>query len=127
MLFVNSDRGVGSGGAVNWFLQRVTGAFLLLALLTHFWVLHFFPSHHGEITFNSVMERLQNPAWKAFDLLFLVCALYHALNGATLVVHDYVHRPGWRVFILGVLWLAATWFLILGTMTIMGLKTGGLG
>lgn len=115
------EKGIHSGGAFGWFFQRVTGAFLLIALLVHFWVLHFFGPAHGEITFDAVMARLQSPLWRGFDMLFLILGIYHGMNGILLVVNDYIRRAGLRMAVIGVLWVAALYFLIIGSMTILGL------
>jgi succinate dehydrogenase / fumarate reductase membrane anchor subunit len=119
------EHGINSGGAFQWFAQRISGAVLLLALLVHFWVLHFFPAEHGEITFRTVMERLNSPVWKTIDLLFLVCALYHGMNGLIMNVHDYVHHKQWRMAVIGTLWVVAIFYLILGSLTILGLTGRG--
>lgn len=117
------DRGTRSGGAFQWFAQRISGAALLIALLIHFWVLHFFPADpHGEITFDIVMQRLAHPLFKTVDLIFLVTAIYHGMNGLILVVHDYLHKPALRMFVVGSLWVVGIWFLILGSITILSLK-----
>jgi succinate dehydrogenase / fumarate reductase, membrane anchor subunit len=126
MIGKTANRGIKSGGAFNWFFQRISGAMLLLALLAHFWVLHFFPPAHGEITYDSVMQRLQHPAWKTIDLSFLIFGLYHGVNGVLIVVHDYIHREGLRLAIVASLWIAAIWLLVLGALTILGLPTGGI-
>jgi len=119
---IEREHGIDSGGAFQWFAQRISGAVLLIALLGHFWVLHFFPADpHGEITYQTVMLRLSNPLWRTFDLLFLVFGLYHGMNGLTLVIHDYVHAKGIRMTLIGVLWVAAIFFMIIGSMTILGL------
>ena len=123
---VRLDKGIYSGGSFNWFFQRISGAVLLFALLIHFWVLHFFPPDGGEITYKSVMIRLQHPAWKAIDLLFLVVGLYHGLNGLMIVINDYLHQPRLRMLVVGTLWVAVLWFLILGAMTILGLQGGNV-
>jgi len=119
-----SDRnqGVQSGGVFWWFFQRISGVFILIAILVHFWVLHFFPPDHGVITFDSVMMRLQNPFWKAFDMLFLVTALYHGLTGVMMVVQDYIRRDGLRIFTTALLWTGAVYLLIIGSMTILNLS-----
>ncbi len=119
------NKGAGSGGAFDWYLQRISGAILLLALIAHFWVLHFFPPQHGEITFESVMQRLQHPVWKGIDLLFLTAGIFHGMKGVLIVVNDYLHNPRWRMFIVGLVWTAALWFLLVGAMTILGLPGGG--
>ena len=121
----NRDRGLRSGGAFNWYFQRISGVVLLFTLLAHFWVLHFFPPEHGNITFETVMRRLNHPAWRTVDLTFLVLGLYHGLNGLIIVVHDYIHRPGLRMALVGALWVAAIWFGLIGSMTILGLAGRG--
>lgn len=123
---ISRDYGIHSGGAFAWFMQRITGVVLLLGLLAHFWVLHFFPAEHGEITFDTVMARLQHPLWRAADLLFLIAALYHGLNGIILVVQDYIRAARLRTFIVGALWVIAVFYLIVGSLTILGLKGGSL-
>lgn len=117
-----SNRGSKSGGVLNWFLQRVSGIFILFAILIHFWVLHFFPPDHGVITYESVMIRLGNPFWKAFDLLFLVTAIYHGLSGINIVFTDYIRHNGLRISLTGLIWSAALYLLILGSMTILNLS-----
>ncbi len=121
-----TNRGIRSGGAFAWFFQRISGAFLLIALLAHFWVIHFFPPAHGEITYHSVMLRLQHPLWKTIDLLFLILGLYHGMNGVMMVIHDYIHTNGLRILITAALWMAALWLLVFGSLTILGLPTGGM-
>ncbi len=113
--------GVRSGGAFNWFFQRITGAVLIITLLVHFWVLHFYGAEHGEITYETVMKRLQNPLWRSIDLLFLVVAIYHALNGLVLEIHDYIRAKGLRVALIGTLWIIAILYLIVGSLTIFNL------
>ena len=115
------NKGIQSGGAFWWFFQRISGAFLLFALLVHFWVMHFFPANDGVITFDSVMLRLQSPIWKGFDLLFLVFATYHALNGVMMVVNDYVKNDRWRVFLTGLGWVGSAYLIVLGTISIVSL------
>ena len=81
------------GRAINWYLQRITGAALLLLLIMHFWVEHFTASVRtsGEgLTFKIVQERFfHNPWFVAIDISFLFIALYHGLNGIRNIVLDF--------------------------------------
>ncbi len=120
------ERGIHSGGAFQWFFQRISGAVLLFALMGHFWVLHFFPPEHGQITYQTVMLRLNNPFWRTFDLIFLTFGLYHGMNGVVLIVHDYVRSKGWRMALVGTLWVVAVFYMIIGSMTILGLAGKGV-
>jgi succinate dehydrogenase / fumarate reductase membrane anchor subunit len=121
------ERGIGSGGAFAWFFQRITGVFLVIALLAHFWVLHY--SNSGEVTFAMVAQRLATPLWKTIDLTFLVMAIIHGFYGFLMVTRDYVHNNNLRLFLVSLVWVIGIVFGVLGTLTIIGFKApmgGGL-
>ena len=68
--------------ALNWYLQRITGAALLVLLIMHFWVTHFTAEVRTPtgLTFEVVQRRFfHNPWFVAIDITFLFIALYHAL------------------------------------------------
>jgi succinate dehydrogenase / fumarate reductase membrane anchor subunit len=77
--------------ALQWYLQRITGALLLILLAAHFWVEHFAsaPLRRGELTYEIVAARLSNPVWQAIDIAFLLVALFHGLSGLRNIVLDY--------------------------------------
>lgn len=99
--------------ALDWYLQRITGGLLLVLLAAHFWVEHFMsaPVRHGQLTYEVVVARLSNPAWRIVDIAFLLVALYHGLNGVRNIVLDY-GPPGRRavaamnltLIVVGVAW-----------------------
>ena len=76
---------------VNWYLQRITGALLVLLLAAHFWVEHFMTAElqRGNLTYQAILVRIANPLWQAIDICFLLVALYHGLNGLRNIVLDY--------------------------------------
>ena len=79
------------GRVINWYLQRITGAALLLLLIMHFWVEHFTTEvrTHG-LTFEIIQRRFfQNPWFVAIDITFLIIALYHGLNGIRAIIFDF--------------------------------------
>jgi succinate dehydrogenase / fumarate reductase, membrane anchor subunit len=100
------------GRAIHWWLQRVTGAALLVLLVMHFWVEHYASDvRHGELSFESVQRRMSNPWWVAIDLAFLFIALYHGLNGLRNIILDYgwvtprIARPITGVIVIvGLVW-----------------------
>ena len=77
--------------AIEWYLQRVTGALLLILLVAHFWVEHFMsaPLRRGEITYALILSRVSNRHWQAVDIAFLMIALYHGLSGLRSIILDY--------------------------------------
>ncbi len=110
------DRGVGSGGAVGWFFQRLTGIVLAPILLVHLFTMH--RVHEHGLAFESVTELLSKPYWKVLELTFLVLALYHALNGIYALLQDYVKRPGVRMTLFSLVVLVGLVLLVFGMVTV---------
>jgi succinate dehydrogenase / fumarate reductase membrane anchor subunit len=81
--------------AIHWYLQRITGAALLLLLIMHFWVEHFLagPVREGKMTFEVIHARISNPWMQAIDISFLLIALYHGLIGLRNIILDYSRVP----------------------------------
>jgi succinate dehydrogenase / fumarate reductase membrane anchor subunit len=75
-------------GIAGWLFQRVTGMLLIGGLILHFAIMHF--SGTQEITYAFVMKRLSNPWWKAFDIAFLLTAIFHGFNGFRGLALEYV-------------------------------------
>ncbi len=111
--------GSGRSGAFDWYFQRISGIALVIGLFTHFVVLHFLTS--PPLTYEKVMARLSSPVWKVFDIVFLIFAVYHAINGFKLIIDDYVHTPSIRALLIGALWVLGIAFFIMGFLTIISL------
>jgi succinate dehydrogenase / fumarate reductase membrane anchor subunit len=77
--------------ALHWYLQRITGALLVLLLAAHFWVEHFMTAdlQRGNLTYEAIHARVSNPLWQVIDISFLLVALYHGLNGLRNIALDY--------------------------------------
>src|SRR5215467_8197821 len=99
--------------ALNWYLQRITGAALVVLLAAHFWVEHFMSAElrRGNLTYEAILGRISNPLWQFIDIAFLLVALYHGLNGLRNIILDY-SRVGRRaaqvlsgaLVLAGVMW-----------------------
>lgn len=76
--------------AVEWYLQRITGALLIILLVAHYWVEHYAmePLRKGQLTYEVIFARISNPYWQATDISFLLIALYHGLSGLRNVILD---------------------------------------
>jgi succinate dehydrogenase / fumarate reductase membrane anchor subunit len=88
-----------SARAINWYLQRTTGAALLVLLIMHFWVEHFAAEVRtpAGLTFEVIQRRFfQNPWFVAIDISFLFIALYHGLNGIRNICLDYTWGTRFR-------------------------------
>jgi len=76
---------------ISWYLQRITGALLLILLAAHFWVEHFMTAElrRGDLTYQAILGRISNPLWQFIDIAFLIIALGHGLNGVRNIILDY--------------------------------------
>jgi len=110
-----------SGGFYAWLFQRLTGILLVILLVVHFAITHNLPKG-GNVTFALVAPRLATATWKVFDLTFLVCALFHGLNGVWMVVQDYVSSETAQTWIFYALCTLGLVLLILGAITVIPFK-----
>lgn len=67
-------------GGTLWFLQRVTGAFLVVVLAFHFFLLHFV-HHPADIDFAGTQARMEQVGYFTTMVLFLVTAAFHGAQG----------------------------------------------
>ncbi len=63
-----------------WLVQRLTAAFLIVALAFHFFLLHFV-HHAAEISFAGTQARMSTVGYFSAMWLFLVTATVHGVNG----------------------------------------------
>lgn len=115
----------GNSGHFAWFYQRVTGIILIPLLYVHYKVNHFSLGTAGDFgadTYAEVAAKLADPFWKAFDILFIAFALYHALNGLWIITADYVHKESHRLAVYGVLWTIGIAAMIVGLIVIVPFK-----
>jgi len=103
-----------------WLFMRVSGLLLIFLALFHMVLMHLLISVE-QITFVTLVDRwtgIQGALWRLYDLLLLVFAFTHGINGTRNVLQDYFHSPAWRAFLKIGLWLF--WFLlmVMGTFII---------
>lgn len=101
-----------------WLFMRVSGLLLILLALGHLVVMHLLNST-DTLNFQFVNDRFRTPLWRAYDLLLLLLAMFHGLNGARTVIDDYVRNRGWRVFALSALSVVGLVFIVLGSLVIL--------
>ena len=102
-----------SSAAIHWYLQRITGALLVILLIAHFWVEHFMTAalRRGELSYEVIASRISNPAWQAIDIAFLIVALYHGLSGLRNIILDYsrVGPAASRAITIALIGVGALW------------------
>jgi len=77
-----------SGHTLYWKLQRITGAFLLVAIPAHLMFSHLNPGVAHEA--QAVTLRMQSAFIKIVDILLAVSAVYHAGYGVFSIGADYI-------------------------------------
>ncbi|MGH2538550.1 MAG: succinate dehydrogenase [Candidatus Promineifilaceae bacterium] len=79
-------------GRYSFLFMRLSGVALLLLAVGHMLLQHIFRDVHN-LTLQVVEDVWRSWGWRAYDLLLLVFAMVHGLNGLRLVLEDYVHDP----------------------------------
>jgi succinate dehydrogenase hydrophobic anchor subunit len=99
--------------------QRISAIALLAFLTIHMIVVHYPPFH---IDFNRILVRMEQPLWKAIDIVFLFFVLIHALLGAYMVLTDVERFDRHKRALAGLAIVIGIGLFIYGTMTIMAFE-----
>jgi succinate dehydrogenase / fumarate reductase membrane anchor subunit len=110
----------------SWFFMRISGLLLLGLALGHLVIMHLI-HNVDEIDYAFVAGRYVSGFWRGYDLMMLVLAMFHGVNGMRILIDDYVHPPMWRRVALGALSVIGGGFLLLGIYVIVCFQpvTGG--
>ncbi|MDQ3149356.1 MAG: succinate dehydrogenase [Chloroflexota bacterium] len=94
-----------------WYFMRLSGLALVFLALGHMFIMHVLVVLTGQqIDFAFVQSRWGTPFWRIYDLLLLVLALAHGVNGARIVIGDYVtHRTARGLLLSLLLAISAIW------------------
>jgi succinate dehydrogenase / fumarate reductase membrane anchor subunit len=103
-----------------WYFMRVSGLLLVVLALGHMFIMHVLAQLGGEdVSFAFVTARWGSPFWRLYDMLLLVLALVHGVNGARIVIGDYLRRGGLRTSLVTLLFTAGFVWLLLGVFVIL--------
>jgi len=109
-----------------WYFMRISGLVLVLLALGHMLIMHVLVQLTGqEINFAFVTSRWGSPFWRIYDLLLLVLALVHGVNGARIIIGDYIARGGVRNLILILLGVVTLIWLLMGMFVIVTFNPNG--
>jgi succinate dehydrogenase / fumarate reductase cytochrome b subunit len=98
---VNSLRYQGREGQWAWILHRVTGLGVVLFLMLH--IFDIFLMAAGEETFETFLDLYTAAPFRVLEAGLIFAVIYHALNGARVIIVDFwpqygrFHRVLWRV------------------------------
>ncbi len=100
-----------------WLFMRISGLLLIVLALLHMFILHFVISVE-EITFNTIVQRWQDPQvgwfWRTYDLALLAFAFTHGMLGARYAIEDYVHSLSLKRFLYFGAWLTFIALMLMG-------------
>ena len=109
-----------------WLFMRVSGLVIIFLALFHMVLMHLLISVE-QITFATLVDRwtgMQGALWRLYDLLLLVFAFTHGINGTRNVLEDYFHSPAWRAFLKIALWLFWFVLMVMGSFIIFTFNPG---
>ena len=101
-----------------WVFMRASGALLIVLIFGHLFMNLVTGEGIKAIDFGFVAGKWASPLWQIWDLLMLWLAMIHGTNGMRTIVNDYASKDGTRLFLKGLLYLAFTVTVVLGTLVI---------
>ena len=102
----------------SWLFMRVSGLILVIMVLVHFAIMHVI-NDIQDISFAFVVKRFATPFWISFDLIMLILALVHGLNGMRTIIDDFVEARKWRDLAVDPIRARSLIFLVVGTVTLV--------
>jgi succinate dehydrogenase / fumarate reductase, membrane anchor subunit len=104
-----------------WIFMRISGLLLVFLVLGHIYMT-FIQVSESDATYDAVVSKLSNPAWKFYDWLILVLAVMHGVNGARYSIEDYVRSRPSRFWVKGVFFSVVGIILVLGTVGLFSIR-----
>lgn len=101
-----------------WLFMRLSGVLLVVLVLGHLLIQLVLDGGVSKIGFAFVAGRWASPFWQAWDLIMLWLATLHGANGLRTVINDYAERDNTRLWLKGLLYTAAGFTIVLGTLVI---------
>ena len=101
-----------------WVYMRASGVLLVVLIFGHLFMNLVAGDGISAIDFGFVAGKWASPLWQIWDLLMLWLAMIHGTNGMRTIVNDYASKDGTRLVLKGLLYLAFTVTVVLGTLVI---------
>jgi succinate dehydrogenase / fumarate reductase, membrane anchor subunit len=101
-----------------WIYMRASGVLLVVLIFGHLFVNLMTGTGISQIDFAFVVGKFASPFWQWWDVLMLWLALIHGANGMRTIVNDYVNNALVRKILVGSLWGAAGFLILLGTLVV---------
>ena len=111
-------RPIGRLEMVSWLYMRLSGILLLVMAVYHLLLMHYGIGVEN-LSFDVVAARWESLWWRLYDLVLLVFALSHGVNGLRIVIGDYVRSDKWRFVFNTVLALVFSTLIVMGVFVIV--------
>ena len=103
--------------------MRVSGVALVGLALGHLWIMHVINTV-DKIDYAFVANRFGAALsfWRWYDMALLVLAMLHGLNGARVLIDDYIHPRLWHRLAISALHLVGGALLVAGAIVLLTFK-----
>jgi succinate dehydrogenase / fumarate reductase membrane anchor subunit len=109
-----------------WYFMRISGLLLVVLALGHMFIMHVLVELAGhEINYAFITSRWGTPFWRIYDLLLLLLALVHGVNGTRIIIGDYVKQRTLRALLIGLLGIITVIWIIAGMIVIIAFNPVG--
>ena len=102
----------------SWIFMRVSGIILIFLVLGHLVIMNILDGGVQRINFAFVAGRWASPFWQVWDLAMLWLAMLHGGNGLRTIINDYAERDQTRFWLKMLLYVSASFIILLGTLVI---------
>lgn len=102
----------------SWLFMRISGVILIFLVLGHLLIMNILDGGVQRINFAFVAGRWSSPFWQVWDLMMLWLAMIHGTNGMRTIINDYAERDQTRFWLKMLLYMAAIFTVLLGTLVI---------
>lgn len=101
-----------------WLFMRISGVILVILIFGHLFVNLWAGDGVQAIDFGFVAGKWASLFWQIWDLLMLWLAMLHGTNGLRTIIMDYAEKPGTRMALQVILYIASVIVIVLGTLVI---------
>jgi succinate dehydrogenase / fumarate reductase, membrane anchor subunit len=101
-----------------WIYMRASGVLLVILIFGHLIVNMVLGEGVHQIDFAFVAGKWASPFWQWWDCVMLWLALIHGANGMRTIINDYVSHLLTRRVLVWVVFLAAAFLILLGTLVV---------
>lgn len=103
-----------------WVFMRVSGALLVVIILTHLVTNLVLGDGIDQVDFAFVAGKWAQPLWQWWAVAMLWLAMIHGSNGMRTLINDYARDPRWRATLKIALLVACVATIALGTYVAFG-------